>query len=149
VFKLGLISIAMLILAACGNASASNDSGLNNEVSIKVDPLTEIDSKARSLVLEKLRDPNSAQFRNVQRVPFVDDPKDLKPGVKMPYVYCGEVNSKNAYGGYVGYTKFGVSGDVVAISDPEFPDNLIHEVFCKRERLLRFGKSVDFSRGSQ
>lgn len=45
-----------------------------------------------------LRDPLSAQYRNVKR-----SSRNLKTGA---IVYCGEVNAKNAYGGYVGFTPF-------------------------------------------
>lgn len=41
-----------------------------------------------------LRDPLSAQFRNVRK------------SEKHDFVICGEMNAKNAYGGYVGFRKF-------------------------------------------
>jgi hypothetical protein len=43
-----------------------------------------------------LRDPASAEFRQIKIGPD-------KEGVLMA---CGEVNSKNAFGGYVGFSKF-------------------------------------------
>jgi len=46
-------------------------------------------------VAKDLRDPDSAKIREVYRVPFP----------KGAYI-CGEVNGKNAYGGYAGYTSF-------------------------------------------
>ncbi|MDN4038674.1 hypothetical protein [Massilia sp. YIM B02443] len=48
--------------------------------------------KAREAIQSALRDPSSAQFRNE---------KLTKLGV-----LCGEVNSKNSMGGYVGFKKF-------------------------------------------
>jgi hypothetical protein len=39
-----------------------------------------------------LRDPQSAQFRNIK--------------ANDKHVFCGEVNSKNGFGGYGGFTKF-------------------------------------------
>ncbi|NTU73942.1 hypothetical protein HGB07_07350 [Candidatus Roizmanbacteria bacterium] len=50
--------------------------------------------KAKDAIREKLKDPESAQFRNV-RV----GAEDFKP-------VRGEVNAKNSYGGYIGYDKF-------------------------------------------
>ncbi|GAB3416792.1 hypothetical protein NX774_12075 [Massilia agilis] len=47
---------------------------------------------ARGPILEVLRDPDSAQFRN----------EFLGPTGTL----CGEVNSKNGMGGYVGFKKF-------------------------------------------
>ena len=46
-------------------------------------------------VADKLRDPTSVMVRNV----FV-----VKNGTQE--IVCGEVNGKNAYGGYAGYTQF-------------------------------------------
>lgn len=48
-------------------------------------------SVARSAVLERLKDPESAIFRNERRGSL---------GV------CGEVNSRNAFGGYTGYQRY-------------------------------------------
>lgn len=54
---------------------------------------------AQTGVREKLRDPDSANFRKIaiHRGP---DPKDDQ------YYVCGEVNSKNGYGGYSGFAAF-------------------------------------------
>ena len=49
---------------------------------------------AKEAVKLKLNDPDSAQFRNMRRVSLS--------------VVCGELNAKNAMGGYVGYTAFRV-----------------------------------------
>jgi hypothetical protein len=47
-------------------------------------------------VKSKLRDADSAQFRGIK----------IGPDQKQTLMACGEVNSKNAYGGYVGFSKF-------------------------------------------
>lgn len=52
--------------------------------------------KAKEAVADKLRDPGSAQFRNVKEG---DLTSNLNP-------VCGEVNGKNAFGGYTGYQRF-------------------------------------------
>lgn len=46
---------------------------------------------AQEAVKLKLKDPASAQFRNVK---------------SKGYSVCGEVNAKNGFGGYTGYTRF-------------------------------------------
>ena len=51
--------------------------------------------QAQRAVADSLKDPMSAQFRNVRMVPY-------GPGS----VICGEVNGKNSYGGYVGFKRF-------------------------------------------
>jgi hypothetical protein len=61
----------------------------------------------KAIVLEGLKDPGSAQFRNLKR---------------YTRMVCGEVNAKNSYGGYVGFEPFLVSADkaelVSATGDP-------------------------------
>jgi len=52
-------------------------------------------SAAKKNVADSLKDPSSAQFRNVRLVPYKDGS-----------VICGEVNAKNSYGGYVGFKDF-------------------------------------------
>jgi len=52
---------------------------------------------AKETVASELRDPDSAQFRNII------ESKENEWGV---VTVCGEVNGKNAYGGYVGYQRF-------------------------------------------
>lgn len=52
---------------------------------------------AKEIVASELRDPESAQFRNISKT------KKNEFGV---VTVCGEVNGKNAYGGYVGYQRF-------------------------------------------
>lgn len=51
--------------------------------------------KARQAVAEKLNDPGSAQFRNER-------------SEKGGWV-CGEVNGKNAFGGYIGFKRYTVT----------------------------------------
>ncbi|RKL15377.1 hypothetical protein BFJ72_g15351 [Fusarium proliferatum] len=55
----------------------------------------------KSSVLGVLKDPDSARFRNVRLKAYFDGA-----------VVCGEVNAKNSYGGYGGFTKFvaGIKG---------------------------------------
>ncbi|TQL83105.1 hypothetical protein [Delftia sp. HK171] len=59
-----------------------------------------IDAGKRS-VIAVLKDGESARFRNVHLKPYLQGA-----------VVCGEVNAKNSYGGYVGFTRFaaGISG---------------------------------------
>lgn len=48
------------------------------------------EAKVESIVKSVLKDPESAQFQNIDGV-------------------CGEVNAKNSYGGYTGFKKFVIS----------------------------------------
>jgi len=60
----------------------------------------------RQKVKELLKDPESAQFKN-ERVG------------KSPALFCGEVNSKNSMGGYVGYKRYIVMPNFAAIDGNE------------------------------
>lgn len=62
--------------------------------------------KAKEDVSNELRDPSSAQFRNISQT---EKKSLLEFGV---VTVCGEVNGKNAYGGYVGFQRF--------VSQPKF-----------------------------
>lgn len=61
------------------------------------------ENKTKEIVLSSLKDPNSAQFQNVKG-------------------YCGEVNAKNGFGGYIGFKRFYVSGNQAVF---ETEDNLL------------------------
>ena len=70
-------------------------------------------STASKQVLELLKDPESAIIRKARMVRY-----------QGKILVCGEVNAKNSYGGYVGYTRF-IAGAYSAVleyksSDPEF-----------------------------
>ena len=55
--------------------------------------------EAKSAVRALLKDPGSAQFRNIYSRGMGGKPI---PGAAV----CGEVNAKNSYGGYIGFTRF-------------------------------------------
>ena len=68
---------------------------------------TETQVKAAKLTLEaSLRDPTTVQYRDVQAY--------------SENVVCGEYNAKNGYGGYVGFKKFVVAGNMVSEEGPSF-----------------------------
>jgi hypothetical protein len=63
----------------------------------KAAPDAALFAEAKRVTADNMRDPDSARFRNLRKVR-----SDFEQGWKV----CGEVNAKNAYGGYVGYTSF-------------------------------------------
>ena len=89
--RLTLAFLAIFALSATG--SAMSDQGRK---SYKAPPV--LMSKAQKSVASKMKDPASAQFRNVVAKGPNSDPKK--------WSICGEVNGKNAYGGYSGFTRF-------------------------------------------
>jgi hypothetical protein len=66
---------------------------------------------AKRTVADSLRDPSSAQFREVRKV-------RLHFAGNRVTLICGEVNAKNGFGGYVGFRPFYYVAD--AKVDPQF-----------------------------
>lgn len=71
----------------------------------------------------KLKDPSSAQFRNVYFHIGAD-------GIPMT---CGEVNSKNSFGGYGGYQKFVSAGksELTFLEEQVADFNTVWNSFCR------------------
>ncbi len=67
---------------------------------------------SKDAVRGRLKDPRSAQFRNVIFHAYQE---------KTPVV-CGEVNAKNAFGGYSGYVGFVASGKTLVVLESDFVD---------------------------
>ena len=84
---IAILAISVIALTANGKESGS--------------PQTSVEVKlAKAAVLEDLKDPESARLRNL----FISNSPNLK-GEMMQHL-CGEINAKNAMGGYVGYRRF-------------------------------------------
>jgi len=87
--KKAIIGFTLLTLTACGGLNPNTI-----EVSTKPNRLTASEVKfVQSVVAEQSREPEAVRFRNLYS--FVTSAGDT--------IVCGEVNAKNAYGGYVGY----------------------------------------------
>lgn len=70
---------------------------------------------AKNTILESMKDPDSTKFKGVRSV---------KNSIGQDFV-CGEVNSKNSYGGYVGFKGFAYkAGRLVIDGDYKTPDDL-------------------------
>jgi hypothetical protein len=78
-----VVFLAVVVLVACGDRTSGS-----SDTSFEADQVRD----AKSAVANSLKDPDSAQFRNVV--------------YRAPHV-CGEVNAKNGFGGYAGFKKFG------------------------------------------
>ena len=75
----------------------------------------ELIEKSKELVRRELKDPNSADFKDIY---VASTPKG---GKKV----CGWVNAKNSYGGYVGFQRFISNGNDYTTIDKESPFNLV------------------------
>lgn len=71
-------------------------------------PIDPKEKAVRETVAAQLKDPDSAEFKGI---------KETSPGY-----WCGWVNAKNAYGGYVGYSVFFYHDGKASITPPELSD---------------------------
>lgn len=79
--------------------------------------------KGKEAVKLKLKDSSSAQFRNIY----------FHRGADNIPMTCGEVNSKNSYGGYNGYQKFISAGnsDLTFLEEQVKDFYIIWNKFCQ------------------
>jgi hypothetical protein len=72
-------------------------------------------------VKQKLKDPDSAQFKDVR----------FYSGSGIP-VTCGQVNAKNGFGGYTGFERFVAVGPKAAYLDSEVVEGIgeVWNKFC-------------------
>lgn len=85
----------------------------------------------RSAVLKSLKDPDSAKFR-------------WNPKVLDSTIYCGFVNSKNSFGGYVGFEPFMVfrnpDGSIILVQiagqEPDDPVGTVLADTCRQPGYL-------------
>src|SRR5690554_4152879 len=94
--------IVLVLALACTAAlagCAARDIPLQEPPAVSQRPATEAEAVAvRDALSEKMRDPDSTTVRHVLYA--TGDEGRNRDGVHI----CGEINSKNAYGGYVGFT---------------------------------------------
>ena len=91
-----IISIAALVaLTACG-PTAANFTRMQTEPATLSEVLTDI--------RYRLKDPSSAEFRDVRSYAFTG-----QDGLIDGSVICGMVNARNSYGGFTGFTPFRAS----------------------------------------
>lgn len=95
------------MLRAIVSRSSAHSFRITQEAKLSDDTLEEI----KDAVASKLRDPSSVQIRNVR---IVEGPEGR--------FYCGEVNGKNAYGGYAGFVDFntlaGLRAFIISVEEP-------------------------------
>jgi hypothetical protein len=95
---LSALSIAALLLGGC--ASSSEQIAALPKLEMRQLTATEKEALRKSLS-QTMKDPDATQFK---WLPAVVARKD-KPA-DTPIGYCGLVNGKNSYGGYVGFKRF-------------------------------------------
>lgn len=106
VFLFGFGGAALLIIvAAAVGGSEKSEATRETEAAVKA----------------LLRDPSSAEFRSMEM-----RATDGKWQRGQPFVVCGEVNSRNGFGGMVGYARFVYvstpAGKIATIDDGRSPE---------------------------
>ena len=101
--KIILIGIAGLLMVGCGKKEPT-EAELNSFRELK----------AQESVKALLKDPSSAEFRNMNGM-------------------CGEVNSKNSFGAYTGFVRFIGTPDITVIEgeNPQVDQATFNEVWKK------------------
>jgi hypothetical protein len=100
-----ILSIVLTLLISC--ASAPSQDEIDNADYGKYVSESQCTMLAKNFIKNRLKDPSSAQFNNVYcykgwlgSAPIVGVP------VTYGYAFGGNVNGKNSYGGYTGFTPF-------------------------------------------
>jgi hypothetical protein len=99
--RIAAVLLAGSLLAGCGGA---------NEAEKVEDPhivMAGYQVIAKGKMEENLRDPESAKYKNVHGY-------RVNLGEGDQYVFCGQVNAKNAFGGYAGYEDFVAAAGIAA-----------------------------------
>jgi len=99
----------VIIIGAIGSQGGSVDRGSDRASESAPLPTDEVTWKlmAERVVKERLRDPDSAEFTDMQVYP---------PSDERSAIICGYVNSKNGFGGMTGPQRF-VAGGTVLIEE--------------------------------
>lgn len=105
-----LVLAGSMILAGCG--SVSDEVGPSDDGMDKFRQAAWVE-KGKEAIKAKLKDPDSAQFRNV----------NFFSGGGVPTA-CGEVNAKNGFGGYSGFERFIAAGDAIAFTESQIEGGL-------------------------
>lgn len=92
---------------------------------------------AETAVAAKLTDPSSAQFRNGK--------------IAQPGLVCGEVNSKNQFGGYVGFTPYAYAAanksvyiaDAAAVGETVCVNDGKQSLCCNGSRIAKAQMDAD------
>ena len=92
-----IIAVALLSVVFSANALAGPEDSYDRTTDAK--KIGWMD-RGKQAAKAKLKDPSSAKFRNVY----------FHRGADNIPMTCGEVNSKNSFGGYGGYQKFVSAG---------------------------------------
>lgn len=118
IVMLGLvIGLIMFVLGKC--SGGDDDSGSRSQ---DATPLEMAQVMAGEEMRKILREPNSAEYRNVRAHRLNDT-----------FLFCGEVNARNGFGGYTGFQRFVAVPTTIALTEgmPQFA--AVEAEFCVPE----------------
>lgn len=100
--KLRFLPVLVLALAGCATPTSPQKAKTVAPTVLYRYPMTaEIEAQAKTMIAHDLKDPESAKFRDAYFI-TADARGDARDRSKDSW--CMEVNAKNSYGGYVGYS---------------------------------------------
>jgi hypothetical protein len=111
-WKKAVVIWLSVLMASCGGGDDYLSEGGRTDLDMRVG--------AQQAIKGKLRDPDSAQFSNLR--------VSSKAGMD---IVCGEVNSKNGFGGMGGKQQFISNGATLAFLQEEVEDGSWPEVWNK------------------
>lgn len=126
-FKLSLGLSSFLILSGCIATPKHLTSPAHN-VFYKMDD-SQIVSKTKEIMTYVLKDPSSAEYKNIRVSVITNDSVKQNPELlegAIQYV-CFDENAKNSFGGYTGFKSWGLYGDGNVIADSHV------DLFCNSE----------------
>jgi len=117
--------LAAVMLSGCGIAyGIKRDEMLRNatEADFGPRPPANHEETEKNLVLERLKDPESARFKSVDKIKNTAIQTGFaSPTPVLVWITAIGVNAKNGYGGYTGFQYYGFAwkdNKVIAISSP-------------------------------
>jgi hypothetical protein len=115
-----LCAIVMdIILSGCGLAMQAQRKSAPHSMITDPQKIKNSEAAASKFIISKMKDPGSATFR-YSYPPVHGLLLDLTTVNQQGTFLCGEVNGKNSFGGYAGFTPFIVqfaNGDLTVVSD--------------------------------
>lgn len=103
--------LALILFTSCANTKHGNISNPDQPTEIEINslnygqPPSGYEMQFKKTIKENLKDPDSALFKNISE-PFQMWQKTVD--IHHYWLICGDVNSKNSFGGYTGFKTMGV-----------------------------------------